>query len=271
MAIDPHAPPDRPLAAFSTAGSVIENEISSYRAVSRLAVLSLACGLLSILSFANFGFLIPAVLAVVVGVIALRRIARQPLTLTGTAIAQAGIVLGLMCGLSSVTIDQVSNALLKRRATAFVQGEIIPVINDAKLDDALWFKTPPDERRGMTPEQVRQKLQASNSDPFVFEMVAGQIAKLTGRVIKEKGTAVRFLRIESSGYDGTTPVVLAVLAVDHPEGDSHKHAEGDDLAAVVIRSKEGSNQAWWVSDYLYPYKPNSYVEKIEAPDHGHDH
>ena len=50
--------------------SAIENEIPTYRAISALAVFSLICGVLAVLSFAHGSFLISAAAAIVLGILA---------------------------------------------------------------------------------------------------------------------------------------------------------------------------------------------------------
>src|SRR3954447_2179230 len=60
------------------AGSVIENELPTYRAISPRAVLSLLCGILAIFSLAHPFFYVFAILAVVLGFTADRNIQRYP-------------------------------------------------------------------------------------------------------------------------------------------------------------------------------------------------
>ena len=80
-------------------GSVIENELPAYRAISRLAVFSLIFGFLALFSFAHWFFYLFAVLAIVAGIAANVTIKRYPDMLTGRGLASAGIAMGLIFGL----------------------------------------------------------------------------------------------------------------------------------------------------------------------------
>jgi hypothetical protein len=57
---------------------VFENEIPTYRAVSSRAVFAVLCGLMSVFSFAHPAFYLFAILAVVLGVTADRKIQQHP-------------------------------------------------------------------------------------------------------------------------------------------------------------------------------------------------
>jgi len=63
-----------------------------YRAVSKAAVLSLALGLLSILSFVSVVLLMVAFVGMVSGLLAMRALARYPSELTGKPIAILGLI-----------------------------------------------------------------------------------------------------------------------------------------------------------------------------------
>lgn len=272
MAIDPQAPPGPEPAAYVSA---IENELPTYRAISSLAVGSLISGLVGGLAFADLRFAVASALAVVLGGLSLWKIRQQPDALTGGAIAQAGIALGLIFGLSSVTLTYTQSFLLARRAEAFIRREIVPILNDRNLDETLWFKAPPDDRRGMTPRQVRDRFaDPKNPDPFFFEMAIGSVGVLMKELRARPDAQVVFDRVEQTSYDGITPIVLARLRVEDDDHDHAGHDPSRSYIGLVVKSQgEGKNQSWWVGDYLFPYKPNTYeapVKSVEA-EHGHDH
>ena len=281
MAIE--TPPTVPPPSGSLEASPIENELAAYRAIAPNSVVSLIFGVLSGLAFADPRFLIASGLAILCGALALRAIHRQSDILTGGGLARVGIALGLAFALSSVTIRYVRETLVAREAEQFVVQDIVPLINDRDLDGTLWFKMPPESRRGMTPEQARTQIRgSSDSDPMFFERAAGDIYRLIETVLKRNPNGLaHFDRIESSGYDGVTPIAIALIrieGVDIPLPTSPATAPGRDegptyLGVIVKREGSGANQAWWVSEFRYPYQPQSLIATTtpKPPDDGHGH
>jgi len=105
-----------PSAHREVTNSAIENELPAYRAISPQAVVALICGLLAILSFANLYFLAFAAAAIGLGLLAERKIRRDPEIWTGRGLAHAGAALGLVFGLSAVTSEVVQGYLRSRSA-----------------------------------------------------------------------------------------------------------------------------------------------------------
>lgn len=287
MAIDPHA---HAAATPATPISAIENELPTYRAISPLAVGSVVLGLVGGLAFANLMFVAASVLAVLTGGLALWRIREQPEALTGRGFAQTGIVLGLVTGLSSVTIDFTQNFMMTRAAESYVRDEIVPILAARDLNGALWLKTHPDQRRGMTPEQVMEMYRQRNeSDPMSFQMAAGKVLSLHKMLEDQPDAKIVFERIEHSNFDGLTPVAVGLLRIDglkqqgeaHAEDDDHDHSlavkvgpetPGREYVGVMIKAVgDAGNQSWWVEDYVYPYQPDTLKEKPKPIDDGHGH
>jgi hypothetical protein len=71
-------------------------DYTQYRAISVTAVMSCALGALSALTFLSWAFAVIPLLGVIMGVIALVRIRRNPAELVGARIANAGIALCLL-------------------------------------------------------------------------------------------------------------------------------------------------------------------------------
>lgn len=271
----------------AASAAALENELPTYRAITPLAVLSFLLGLASVLSFAWGGFLLAAALAVASGAVALRKISRFPKEVTGRGFANAGIVMGLAFGLSSVTYAFTQEYLIRQRATKFVQGELIPLLKRRDLNSMLWYKVPPLQRRSMTPEQVRETIDNPKiSNPMYLEMQAGPIVRLLRTLQEHEEIDPRFVKIERVTTEDVKPVVIAVLEIvipkgkhDHEDGgEAHDHdhahdeAPGSNFAAIVLKSsREGKTESWWVEDYYYPYTPESYSPKIKPVDDGHGH
>lgn len=280
MATEPHARPGSGPEAAETEAYVspIENELPSYRAISPMAVGSLIFGLLSALAYADLKFTIAAVIAIGLGAIALLRIRKQPDVLTGAALAQVGLALGLIFGLSAATITYTQIFLLKQRAEAFVRQEVVPVLNERDLDGALWFRLNPDERRGLSGAQVRAKFaDPGNPDPMAFEMSAGPVVTVAKLLEEHPEAQVAFGAIEQTEFTGITPTVLARLEIQQYEPESVQNdlerVERTSIG-ILLKSQGGAqNESWWVDDYVYPYKPESYEPKVPSieEEHGHGH
>jgi hypothetical protein len=291
VAIDPHAPAAEPTAT-APAASAIENELPTYRAISPLAVGSLVLGVAGLLAFADLVWLVAPVLAIVAGALALGRIRKQPEVLTGRGFAQAGIALGLITGLSSVTIDYTQRMLTSRAAENYVKQTIVPRLNARDLDGALWLKTHPDQRRGMTPQQVMEMYRQRNeADPMAFQSVAGPVVALNKILEVQPQARIVFDRIEHTDFDGMTPVAIVLMKVENLK-DLHDLPKGTEGAApnplrgtgidpddpglhyvgVSIKAVgNAGNQSWWVEDYKYPCMPASLKLKEKPIDDGHGH
>ncbi|MBX6312515.1 MAG: DUF4190 domain-containing protein [Isosphaeraceae bacterium] len=208
MDLDPIvAPPDQDKGAISA----IENEIPAYRAISPMAVFSLVLGVLSALSFADYWFLGAAVAAIGTGWLADRKIRRLPDVLTGRGLAQAGIGLGLMFGLSSVTIGAVQYALLVRDAERFARS-YAQVLRSGDLAQALHYKLAPQARRQQKPEETLKQFQQAARDPAMFET---EVAGLRG--LFARGFDLRLMSSvnDASGLPSEGKNLIIVADVDH--------------------------------------------------------
>jgi hypothetical protein len=98
-----------------------EPELAEYRSLSLLAVLGLALGLVSAAALLDpLAWVLP-VLAAVVSLAALRRIAREPQTLAGRKVAWAGLTLSLLFGAAAPCDWFLYRYLLAREAVAFAR------------------------------------------------------------------------------------------------------------------------------------------------------
>lgn len=150
--------------------SVIENEIPTYRAVSTRAIFAVLCGLMAVFSFAHPMFYLFAVLAVILGVSADRKIQRYPDVLTGQTLARVGVLLGLVFGLSIATVTTLQSYLIRREAVKFAHhyGERL---KSAPLTELYWLGLPPTTREKVTADENWAQLQAaSKEDQAMDEM-----------------------------------------------------------------------------------------------------
>jgi hypothetical protein len=265
VAIDPNAPP---ASAPPERSPVIDNEIPAYRAISPMAVVSLLLGLLSALSFASPTFLLAGAGAIVLGLLADRKIKKLPDILTGRKLAQAGIGLGLAFALSSLTIGGVQDFLLSRKARAAAQ-RFGKVLKEQTVADAIWWKSPPSMRKSTSPEDLVTSMKQQMRDPSEYE---GRIASITAtmnRLKEDASSKIEVVSIERQGYEGLVPYAHALLKIAPPSHDGHVE---EDYALVQMKADpNGGANDWWVEEIVFPYKPGSMKEVVKSIEASHGH
>ncbi len=258
---------DSRLAAEETRASAIENEIPSYRAVSRLAILSLLLGIMTVLTFASPWFALTGLAAIVVGALANRAIKRRNDVLTGTRLAQIGIAMGLIFSLSALTIGFVQGLKIKQSAAIFSR-EYAEVLKKGDLANSLWFRLDPEGRKHTDPQKYLLEIQSSSaSNPDVIEMYLGGLQRL------EQATGgkadIHYLQMESHGLDGITPYAFAAFEV---HGKNAEGKEQESFALVELRSPpDSASYDWYVKEFVYPYELKSHALKAKPIDDGHNH
>ena len=266
MAIDPNAPP-RSEATFGA--SAIENELPSYRAVSALAVVSLLLGLASLLSFVDPWFLLAGVGAIVTGALSLLKIRKYSDVLTGTPFAQAGIVLGLMFGLSSTTIRQVDLFLLSRKADQFAD-KYVRVLQEEGLAEAVWSRLSPSEQVGRSPKQYLSTLKGGGRD--------AQMEYRNATSARSSGCAPGFRRGPSCTASGSRPAAMTASSRMQPSCSNWTDQAVAKAPARPTtccwnsgaRSRVG-DISWFVSELRNDYARRSYALKHKVVDDGHGH
>lgn len=249
--------------------SAIENELPTYRAISPGAVVALICGILAILSFASWYFLAFSVAAIVVGVLAGRKIQKMPDVLTGNGIAQAGIALGLTFGLTAVTIGTVQSALRERQAATFGQA-YEKVLSKGSLNDLLFYNQPPNMRKNTTPDQLVNDMKKAGDKSPMADMQAAPFREVKAR-LNEPGADIHFSKIESHNDDGRMLYAAALYDVHLPNRSTPGDKDAFLLAVMKGMKNEKGVYEWWVEDVRFPYKPASYVPPTKPVDDGHGH
>lgn len=262
MAIDSNDP------SSTAVEPAIENELPTYRAISPMAVFSLILGLIALFCFADFYFLVAAAAAVVTGFLADRKIRRMPDVLTGRGFAQAGIAMGLIFGLGSVTTDYVQDYIRRTEAARFART-YVKVLQDRSLGENLWYRIPPAARKNMTPAQVMERFENSKMEPMKAEEQLGPIRAIKDRLAKDPKGDLDFIRIEQVVVDGLDFLAAALVKVDAAGGPG---TDGDDYALIVFKGTPGRPYEWVIDSVMHPYKPGKYVPPAKsAPDDGHGH
>jgi len=249
----------------AASSSAIENELTTYRAVSVLAITGFVAGLFSALSFASLFFLAASVLAVVFGAVALKRIRTYPDLLTGAGFANLGIAMGLIFGLSATTYKVSQQLVLNRQAAAF--GKVFAeAANSGSLAEVLYYCIPPSGQAEETPEgvllQMRQMMeQRQDSDPRL--PVA---ERLIARMNSSDEEHIDLDRVLEAGFDGTKPEAYVRLVVHGPNDGRY-----DETEAVLLQISadiHNGRRGWWVEDLTYPFVDED-VPEVVAPAHSH--
>ncbi len=165
MAIDPSTA-RRPVASDLPPD---ENVVSTYRAITPLAIASLIFGMVAICSFLSPWFALSGALAIVSGVMAIRAIRRLPEALTGERMANTGIALGLLFSLAALTIAFMQMWIIDREATKFARG-YVDAVQSAALPQLLFLHEEPRVRKERTPEENVASYDTSAQTKGMWEM-----------------------------------------------------------------------------------------------------
>jgi len=259
------------------AGPAIENEIPTYRAISGRAIFSVACGLLSICSFADPVFYTFAILAIGFGIWAHRSIRRFPDMLTGRGLANAGIGLGLVFGLASGTITTVQYVVRSRQAAKYAV-KYAEILKSPDFGQVLWYQTHPDMRKDKTGAELLQALETKSKDRQMMESKLGpfaQLNELRSRIASSNETEVHFIKIERVGEDEghSLDMQIFALALFEVVGPTSKEfPEKQQFALGILKARpKGREYEWWTESIVFPYTPLSYAATEKAVGDGHNH
>jgi len=266
------------LPGTAPAGPAIENEIPTYRAISKQAIFSLGCGALAVCSFAHPAFYAFSFLAVGLGILAQRAIRRFPDMLTGSGLANAGITLGLVFGLISGTVSTVQYFVRKKHAEEFAR-KYAEVLKAPSLGDVLWYNSHPDIRKEKTGAQLLQEHESRPKERQMMEAQMGplsQLVQLRKRLAASKSEEIHFVRIEGVGEDDGHGLEMQIFALALFEVNGPGNAdfpEKRQYALAILKARPvGREFQWWTESVRFPYTPQSYVPAEAAPvGDGHDH
>jgi Domain of unknown function (DUF4190) len=258
-----------------SADSAIPNELPTYRAISTRAIISVICGVMASFTFAHPFFYVAAVSAVVLGFLAHRTIQRYPDMFTGKGLANAGIALGLIFGLTSGTYTVVQTYVRTRQAEKFAK-QYAEILESPTLANVLLYSMHPDGRLTESGEDLVKKLEsASPKEKMSIDQKFGQTIALKKRLQSSKDEHVEFVRIESVGEDegNGREIPIYALALYELNGPGSKEfpAKQQYAMAVLKGRLKGKQYEWWVDDIRFPYTPKTFVPTVKAPDDGHGH
>jgi len=269
--------PTEPISSPSPTGtlpvSAIENEIPTYRAISPMAVVALICGIVALLSFAHPAFLLSALAAIVLGIQADRKIRRLSDILTGRELAQAGIALGLVFGLASITTTAVQDWILAREAAKFARI-YEKVLSTGSMEEAMWFTQAPRVRTGRTPQDLYAEMRKAMGNSPTMDQTGDKITKIKSEIADE-GAKLEFSKIEQHGKENLGVYAAALYEMHHPKGKGAHEGEahdGEEFALVVLKGAVVNRKyEWWVEAIAFPYQPASFKPTVAPVDDGHGH
>lgn len=226
--------------SFSTYG--LENELSGYKAINGAAIFSAIMGVVSLLMFVDTNFFFVPLLAIVFGILALRRIKRFPDVYTGLKMAQAGIGLAVIFSLVAFSIGFAYQFTLNSDAKSYANS-LAEVIKTRRPEELLFLKVPESQRGDLTPDKlVAQRLEGGVEGKMSVETDLKPLKQIVADR-EAPGATVAFDQIELAGYDKLTPFAFLRYSIsggtaaphehkegeahDHKDGDGHEHKEGD--------------------------------------------
>lgn len=263
------------------ADSAIENELSTYRAYHPASIAALACGVIASLSFVHWGFYIIAVLGILCGATAMRRINRDPEIYTGKGLARAGIALSLIFGLSAVSRTAADDFIRNREATKFGRY-IAEVLANEPIDNAIWLRLTPNEREKTSPEQLMKQLnEPGPSGMTAFEQMAAPFMKIHYRLEDTDPHAVEFDQVIRTSTVGLNPVA-GITFVFHPKGwasahghahadaDGHDHADSKaDAKAADTKAADEKTEAPTAEEKFTSRRGLDHMTKVDDPVYAH--
>ncbi len=240
----PHS--NRPRFESAEDGASVE-----YRAVSGLAIGGLLLGLLSAVAIFHPSLCLVALVALVVNVLALRKIAGNPSVLVGRKAALVGMTLAVACATVGSSHWYASRWFIRREAQRF--GAIwFEALARNEPHVAAQYSMPPTERwpldKGLInryvdePDKLEQ-LQEYTDMPDVRALLAlGEEAE------------VRFYNTEHQGRRNGEDTVLQVYAVSYSEAGARKTFFVA-LSLSRLFTADADRAQWWISDHNHSSPP----------------
>jgi hypothetical protein len=253
----------------ATSYSTIENELPTYRAVSPRAVAALVCGVLAVTSYASPYFLVFAALAVVLGISADRRIQRMSDVLTGRRLAQAGIGLGMIFGLTALSINTVQGVVRKKQAEQCAR-EYLDHLKKDSFEQLAWFGQSPTVRMSTTPDQLAEQMSKDNEHREQAERRLMGVRQLKNAV-DHAGAEVHFEAIESHGEEGLDPYAAAIFEVHTPNAKDPEERERHALVFMKAAKSPKGQYEWYVESVTFPYQKATFSGPVKPVDDGHGH
>jgi hypothetical protein len=230
-----------------------ENVVSTYRAISPLAIASLVFGIAAILSFLSMWFAISGALAVASGILAIRAIHRLPEALTGERMANVGISLGLLFSLAAVTISLVQVWIIRREAAKFARS-YVEAVQSGSLANVMYLHADAAFRKDKTPAENLADLHKAAGKPGMFDTETRETQLMLDRIKSTPDQKVSLARILRQEVDGLNAYAEALLVLEGPK--SAEFPAETQYALISLRGyPEGRLYGWKVGSVKFPYSP----------------
>ncbi len=222
-----------------------------YRELNRWAILSLVCGIFSILAFALPVFWAIPVLGTICGVVALRKIHADPDVWGGERLAQIGLAASLGLGAAAVASTLLGWYLLRRDAVATAEI-FIDHLRNGRLDQAFWLTVPQEWRREFDPAVNRDQAR----EHYRRFLAGGARYFLVDDIRPE----VTLDEVEEYGTEGDSDYALIRYRI---------RTEGFETYAIVhvmtAKNSKTGYKEWYVAEFRTDYEPRS--KKIQFKHH----
>jgi hypothetical protein len=210
------------------------------------------------------------VLAVIVGVLADRKVQRFSDVLTGRGLAQLGAGIGLVCGLTSVTIIGVQFFMIRKEVDAFSRV-YEKVLASGSFAEAIWWAQAPVGRETTSPEKLVAEMTDSPQNAQMFEQKNSGLRTLK-KDLAFPGVNLHYDKLEAAGLDGLNMYGVARYAVHLPANKDHPDREQYVLSYFKAGKTKKGQYEWWVEAVNYPASStDTFTLPTKAPDDGHGH
>ena len=231
-----------------------ENELPAYRAVSRLAIISLVFGA-RLNSRVLSGYFCPdsGVSPSPLGLMALRNIRNLPDVLTGTRMTDAGIALGLLFSLSALTITVAQSWIVDHEATKFART-YVEALRSGSLDNVLFLEIHPESRKTKTQAELLAEFKQGMRGPGMFEMQTQAPRDMIKRLASAPEQTVHLGKIIDHATIGMDAYVEFLLIFKGPK--SQEFPEETQYGLVRFQGiPEGKTFGWKALLTKFPQPP----------------
>jgi len=237
------------------------DDLESYQSLSNASVVSLVLGVLSVLSFAHWFFscLFPP-LAILTGLLAIRRINAAPEVWAGKRLAQLGVGLAIGCLALSFASAQLTTVRTKSHSK-IVATRFTEKLAAGDIEGAFWLTVPKEGRR----QYMGKSIDALDTHLLEKYMSFRASAAPLGAALAAREATIEFDEIEETGQVEGLDYALVMFKIRSSGPEKH-------LLLVVAGgySQLAHEGMWWVRDQRFDYEPGSY-QAAQTSGHGHAH
>jgi hypothetical protein len=240
--------------------SPIDNEVAAYRALSKMAIISVILGLASIFTFTTDYLAVLGLAGLVAGIISITTIKRHPDIYTGEKLANLGIALSILFTLCPLTIHVVQSLMNHREGRKFAEF-YVATAEKGTIEELIYLQSPPSSRVDKTPTEIAKEMrQTSDRKMSEFEMMNGGLIAFKKRVPGNTPVKLELVRIQGEQVVGLTYHAAALIKING--GANEEHPKDPDYAFAVFQCNlDSPKREWTVSRLDYPARVK--IDKAE--------